>query len=1008
MSLADFMLTWPHPSSTRQPSFPGPVVLLLLLVALNAISPSSFPPPCSASRKGGEDQRVDTPSLDDTTYLMVGQEYGFTNKTPVVNSPGPREYVDGVLATQKVIAAPIIPINRQLWPGVDATRSYFGRGKGTNTGKDPIDYGKQRMEAIPNVLRAGMRKLVLDLWWDPVALGWQICPRINRDARTPHALAVALAMQQRLGAEENTSKNANGAAPLLQPLESQSSPQHYREGQSEAQPTDALNAPEVEAEESRSKVAGAGTSRMDSIKGVPEEAPVDNLSQQPRLAHRRFLSSLSSLFKRAADKVGLSEAKAEDDAKRGLRNPRPLQPRIGRRHDQDTPSATSTAPSETSNSASFRDLSGQTARHRLHTPERLAMGRSRVSTYDSSLDTDKTVDGITCSTGQDLAIVLQALQSWLLQTSDDELVDILLVIINLNELSTGSTRPETLIPQPTASQSSSPSATGPTLTPPEPSTSGGTLVGDNFSSVPVPDLSSVISPNTNATIMAVLPNMISLRHTLEDAFPHAIYSPVQLQLDRSNLNVSWWKEGPVGLDYYNTTMDPDSHIVTTSTGWPTSKYLTDVLKTRVVVGFGNVNLSSNSTYNITDDLGLIFAPGLLEGMQPSSEGSRPTSGNSSASGLLKFSPSLDSNHCSRPMPGVLMKPTGAEGNWTQLAEDEHDANVQYRLRWGFANLADSSDTPWTYEGIKTATACGFSMLDQAGGSGLTFSDQVASTSWSWDIDQPPSNEITSRNKRCGVMTSNGRWAVQNCNLKLPVACRKIGTSGQWLVHKGGAANYRDVVCPDGYKFDVPRTARENQELYKTLLQLWNDTAPAFFSAVMRQQNLQQEMLKVKLAGTAGLQTEARSPSDSTSLAARNLGRRKDDGGSSEENEHRHHDQTHETENNQDRLIALAGSGNLLPDGTSGMIWIDISSWQTAGCWVPGGTEGLCPYRSPDHTAAMQEIIKVSSIGGVIMLILAGAFLYTKCRRNIRLRKASRRRSAVRTKILRTEIETVPA
>ncbi|KAG0260272.1 hypothetical protein DFQ27_003629 [Actinomortierella ambigua] len=880
----------------------------------------------------GEDQRVDTPSLDDTTYLMVGQEYGFTNKTPVVNSSGPREYVDGVLATQKVIAAPIIPIDRQLWPGVDATRSYFGRGKGTNTGKDPIDYGKQRMEAIPNVLRAGMRKLVLDLWWDPVALGWQICPRINRDARTPHALAVALAMQQRLGAEENTSKNANGAASLLQPLESQPSPQHYREGQSEAQPTDALNVPEVEAKESRSKVAGAGTSRMDSIKGVPEEAPVDNLSQQPRLAHRRFLSSLSSLFKRAADKVGLSEAKAEDDAKRGLRNPRSLQPRIGRRHDQDTPSATSTAPSETSNSASFRDLSGQTARHLLHTPERLAMGRSRVSTYDSSLDTDKTVDGITCSTGQDLAIVLQALQSWLLQTSDDELVDILLVIINLNELSTGSTRPETLIPQPTASQSSSPSATGPTLTPPEPSTSGGTLVGDNFSSVPVPDLSSVISPNTNATIMAVLPNMISLRHTLEDAFPHAIYSPVQLQLDRSNLNVSWWKEGPVGLDYYNTTMDPDSHIVTTSTGWPTSKYLTDVLKTRVVVGFGNVNLSSNSTYNITDDLGLIFAPGLLEGMQPSSEGSRPTSGNSSASGLLKFSPSLDSNHCSRPVPGVLMKPTGAEGNWTQLAEDEHDANVQYRLRWGFANLADSSDTPWTYEGIKTA----------------------------------------------------------------------------WLVHKGGAANYRDVVCPDGYKFDVPRTARENQELYKTLLQLWNDTAPAFFSAVMRQQNLQQEMLKVKLAGTAGLQTEARSPSDSTSLPARNLGRRKDDGGSSEENEHRHHDQTHDIENNQDRLIALAGSGNLLPDGTSGMIWIDISSWQTAGCWVPGGTEGLCPYRSPDHTAAMQEIIKVSSIGGVIMLILAGAFLYTKCRRNIRLRKASRRRSAVRTKILRTEIETVPA
>ncbi|KAG0371400.1 hypothetical protein BGZ54_000027 [Gamsiella multidivaricata] len=95
-----------------------------------------------------------------------------------------------------------------------------------------------------------------------------------------------------------------------------------------------------------------------------------------------------------------------------------------------------------------------------------------------------------------------------------------------------------------------------------------------------------------------------------------------------------------------------------------------------------------------------------------------------------------------------------------------------------------------------------------------------------------------------------------------------------------------------------------------------------------------------------------------------------------------------------------------PDG--GMIWIDISSWQTAGCWVPGGVHGICPYQDPDNTVALQEIIKVSTIGGVIILGLVGIFLYLKCRRNVRLRKANKRRAVVRNKIMRTEVETVPA
>jgi len=63
---------------------------------------------------------------------------------------------------------------------------------------------------------------------------------------------------------------------------------------------------------------------------------------------------------------------------------------------------------------------------------------------------------------------------------------------------------------------------------------------------------------------------------------------------------------------------------------------------------------------------------------------------------------------------------------------------------------------------------------------------------------------------------------------------------------------------------------------------------------------------------------------------------------------------------------------LLPGGDvvgGGMVWIDLSSWQTAGCWVPGGVHGVCPYKAADNTVALQEIIKVSAIGECLKVFL---------------------------------------
>ncbi|KAF9965013.1 hypothetical protein BGZ70_005567 [Mortierella alpina] len=335
--------------------------------------------------------------------------------------------------------------------------------------------------------------------------------------------------------------------------------------------------------------------------------------------------------------------------------------------------------------------------------------------------------------------------------------------------------------------------------------------------------------------------------------------------------------------------------------------------------------------------------------------------------------------------------------------------------------------------------------------------------WSWDLDQPPAKEMRSRDRRCGAMQRNGRWVVQNCNMKLPVACRKTGTSGKWIIHEKGAGNYRDVSCPEGHTFDVPRTARENQALYSVLQAHLNVTEPVAMSAMIARRERKREAIRQSLDDPfrALLNSEARA--SMLHSRRRNSRHNKDDdnhddddnddkddnddeddddsvvddwdrdhedlkdrrdrllsrASSNSNKRSSHEEEEEEKEEEEDRgtnlhsrlgmLAAKEVSGPRVSDQQrEGVIWIDISSWQTAGCWVPGGVQGICPYQDPDNTVALQEIIKVSTIGGVIILVLVGMFLYLKCRRNVRLRKSSKRRADVRTKLMRTEVETVPA
>ncbi|KAF9318921.1 hypothetical protein BG003_010337 [Podila horticola] len=485
----------------------------------------------------------------------------------------------------------------------------------------------------------------------------------------------------------------------------------------------------------------------------------------------------------------------------------------------------------------------------------MAMSKGIVSAYDKTTSIDQTVDGITCSTGEDIVMLLQTIQSWIQQSSEEELEDVLVLVLNLNELTNTSLGSRTPSPPPT-----------PPTPPTPPPTANRTTAAPMLSNEQF--FTMLQSPNTNHTIKAVVPNLISLKEIFLDT---------------------------------------------------------------IIVGFGINNLKSNTTYNITDDFTTIHPPGVLS----------PSMTNSS---LIKITSSLNSEQCNFPIPGMMMLPTGHEENRTSVQDQNKNVteSITTEVSWSFASMSDENSAPWTY--------------------------------------------------------STGQLA--------------------------GANNYRDVACPEEYQFDVPRTARENQFLYQALLSYLNETNPGLFNSLMNMQSYENRLL----------QAELQSPYSSTTfqpLRRRHEDEDEDSRDEEEDDESEDEDQGPEQDrtdegdpNTRSRVIDKVGKAppqsakgvSPMPAKAptvaglpgQGIIWIDISSWQTAGCWVPGGIHGQCPYQDPDNTVALQEIIKVSSIGGVIILVLVGTFLYLKCRRNVRLRKANKRRADVRTKIMRTEVETVPA
>ncbi|ORX90631.1 hypothetical protein K493DRAFT_287776 [Basidiobolus meristosporus CBS 931.73] len=65
---------------------------------------------------------------------------------------------------------------------------------------------------------------------------------------------------------------------------------------------------------------------------------------------------------------------------------------------------------------------------------------------------------------------------------------------------------------------------------------------------------------------------------------------------------------------------------------------------------------------------------------------------------------------------------------------------------------------------------------------------------------------------------SGRWMVQRCDRELPVACLSQRNFSDWVIVNKHRYHYvsADRGCPAGYTFSVPKTARENLHLARSL------------------------------------------------------------------------------------------------------------------------------------------------------------------------------------------------
>jgi len=296
---------------------------------------------------------------------------------------------------------------------------------------------------------------------------------------------------------------------------------------------------------------------------------------------------------------------------------------------------------------------------------------------------------------------------------------------------------------------------------------------------PAPLLSSAQLPVTGSLLSDVL------RGNLSDD----MYTPARLQLQRVNLNASWydvsWPNRPL-QGYYLDSTNADQNLLTED-GWPTEAFMEFKEFYRLVSGYGTID-PQMQYYNIGPDLDYIFPPGIL--------------GNASG----------------RQTPDCLFAASDT------IVTPERNSSWAVSLAPPI-EISSAPDLMISIPSIVNSTSCGFtSFLNQtladttADKNPFPYAAYVHSMLWSWAPGEPlnSSSSPSSTANRCVVMTASpyaGRWKVADCDHTYHVACQVSDQPYNWRISQNTTRiSSADSVCGSDAQFSVPHTALENAHL----------------------------------------------------------------------------------------------------------------------------------------------------------------------------------------------------
>ncbi|KAH0556515.1 hypothetical protein GP486_005597, partial [Trichoglossum hirsutum] len=261
-----------------------------------------------------------------------------------------------------------------------------------------------------------------------------------------------------------------------------------------------------------------------------------------------------------------------------------------------------------------------------------------------------------------------------------------------------------------------------------------------------------------------------------------MYTPTQLQADRQDLNQSWYSSSPPDHHYFTVQIQAGD-VHSTPDGWPNEAHVEFSNRQRLLVGWGSVD-PQMSRYNFTGDEGAIFPQGELGAERSVSA----TSSGNIANGC-SFDPSVTELAKMNSSWAVVK---GLEGPYSTAESLDPALNLT-------ANLA----------------LCGISPLLN---STLLNSTALQDPTCSHHSDD--SSSSSSPLFRCTTTDSsvNGRWKVDDCSQRYPVACRIDSRPYDWRITDDATIySLANEVCPSGSTFSAPRTGLENMYLWRRLL-----------------------------------------------------------------------------------------------------------------------------------------------------------------------------------------------